>query len=295
MSSAVCLLLSAHVCQFELELGRTRAYPMQTGGSGYSRVEYLHRRPHMGGGRGTSIHIPAPVAGLGLAAGASMLLWWNEKRTAETERMLREARAELSGRRRGGGGSRGGGGLQYWAGALNSADGVADDIFPEVHRRAAKLRRLTEVYQWHEHERVSETRVGSQTVRRTTQVSYDLRWSADSIDSHFFKERSHFNPRPRVAAGALEEVVADATLTLRGGWREGRGDDDYQEDSKQVREGGRGRVRVPAELVDQLDGWRPVPLRVDGASRSSRHFKAGKSGWVEEVRATSYPTPYPPP
>ena len=102
MSSAVCLLLSAHVCQFELELGRTRAYPMQTGGSGYSRVEYLHRRPHMGGGRGTSIHIPAPVAGLGLAAGASMLLWWNEKRTAETERMLREARAELSGRRRGG-------------------------------------------------------------------------------------------------------------------------------------------------------------------------------------------------
>ena len=153
MSSAVCLLLSAHVCQFELELGRTRAYPMQTGGSGYSRVEYLHRRPHMGGGRGTSIHIPAPVAGLGLAAGASMLLWWNEKRTAETERMLREARAELSGRRRGGGGSRGGGGLQYWAGALNSADGVADDIFPEVHWRAAKLRRLTEVYQWHAYER----------------------------------------------------------------------------------------------------------------------------------------------
>ena len=194
-----------------------------------------------------------------------------------------------------GGGSRGGGGLQYWAGALDSANGVADDIFPEVHRRAAKLRRLTEVYQWHEYERVSETRVGSQTVRRTTQVSYDLRWSADSIDSHFFKERSHFNPRPRVAAGAWEEVVADATLTLRGGWREGRGDDDYQEDSKQVREGRRGRVRVPAELVDQLDGWRPVPLRVDGVSRSSRHFKAGKSGWVEEVRATSYPTPYPAP
>lgn len=187
------------------------------------------------------------VPGVALLAGSAALLWWNEGRTARTERLLADARtalmpldatsrAALEGAEEGG--------LVHLTGHL-STGGVRDGLFDEVRRPdALRLRRTTENYQWEETKHVSERRISASHVQRETRYDYHTRWSPRQVASSGFKDEYHHrNPHARLPAGVVESIASDATLP--------------------------NGLRVPTALIEQLDVWDGVQLpklrRRDGA------------------------------
>jgi len=175
------------------------------------------------------------------------LLWWNEGRTARTERMLADARAALmpiDGTSRAALEGVRSGGLVHLTGHL-ATGGVRDSLFDEVQRPGAlRLRRTTENYQWEETKHVTEHRVSSSHVRRETRYDYHTKWSTRPVSSSGFQDEYHHrNPNARLPAGVIERVAEDVTLP--------------------------NGLHVPTGLIEQLDEWSSVPLprmrRRDGA------------------------------
>ena len=113
------------------------------GGSHLSRTEYVYspvRNARHGGGNNPFAGV---IPGLALVTLSSAVLWWNEGRSARTDRMLaaaKQALTPLDGTEAPSAESIGG--LVHLSGLL-STKGVHDELFGEVHRPDS-LRRCSE-------------------------------------------------------------------------------------------------------------------------------------------------------
>ena len=222
---ALVLLALAEVALAQLTFG---------GGGSVVRTEtrYSPTRSRAGPGGGDN-PFGAVVPGVGLLAGSAALLWWNEGRTARTERMLIDARRALTpvdATSRAALNDVDGESLVHMSGRLSSG-GVRDGLFPEVRRpEALRLRRLTENYQWMETKHVRERRISQDHVQRETRYDYHTGWSNRQISSGGFQDGSrHHNPAARIPAGIVETVATDARLP--------------------------NGLHVPGALLDQMDEW----------------------------------------
>lgn len=185
------------------------------GGGPVVRHETIYR-PAARGGHGAPAQNPfgGVMPGIALVGLSSALLWWNEGRTARTEKLLADARRALTPID---GSSRsqlaGADGLVHMSGHL-STGGVRDSLFDEVKRTdALRLRRHTEAFQWEETKHVTERRVSQNHVQRETRYDYQTRWSSRRVDSSTFQDSYHHrNPTSRVPPGTAETVASDARL-----------------------------------------------------------------------------------
>ena len=203
-----------------------------------TRTEYVYRPVGQQGGGGTFSGV---VPGMVLAAGSAALLWWNEGRTAAQERLLASANRKLvhasgtdaldqanDGR------------LVHLYSPTVFSTGVTDSLFEDVRRpKAARLRRLTEVYQWDETSSTHEVRISRDTVQRTTSYSYDARWRDHTVGNAFHDGGRHHNPTPRLVPSMVLTTATDARLA--------------------------NGVSIEPALLEQLESWHPVRLRPGAA------------------------------
>ena len=267
------------------------------GGDVGTRSELVYRPIHGRGTRGGAGVNPfgGVLPGIAVLAGSTALLWWNEGarlsssrytlslyrltgsgcpfaravpfpsrligdwivgsrdsagRTARTDHMLAHARRTLTSVNAAVPidsqlGDEGEGQLVHVSGPLSSS-GVADALFGDVARpHALRLQRRVETFEWAERKHARETRVSDSHVRRTTDYSYEARWRTQHQQSSHFADggRRHHNPTPRLPPGVFTETATDAALP--------------------------NGLAVPSELVEQLDGFKPVPLSLPGAGAAS--------------------------
>ncbi|MDO4629962.1 MAG: TMEM43 family protein [Planctomycetia bacterium] len=129
-----------------------------------------------------------------LIIAAIMLLFWNEGRTINRYKTLKqgleisipvksdEVLKENNGK------------LVYTTGELKTNETLKDSVFPQVSVNALKLNRKVEMYQWEETitEHTEKNLGGSTTTTKT--ASYSKKWSDKLINSSTFMEAGHDNP-----------------------------------------------------------------------------------------------------
>jgi len=125
------------------------------------------------------------------------LLWWNESRAVERERALGEAQGIVVSAQADSVNSANEDKLVYLTGAADTKNAVLDKTF-NVSRKALRLKRTVEMYQWEE-TKESETQKdfggGSHTV---TTYHYQKKWSDQLIDSSSFHHaEGHSNPESK--------------------------------------------------------------------------------------------------
>ncbi|PVD25278.1 hypothetical protein C0Q70_15778 [Pomacea canaliculata] len=136
----------------------------------------------------------AILIGLMLILVASVLLFWNEGRAVQTAQSLDEGMRILvhldttdvafeNNNLR----------LVYLQGQLSSEESLFDPVY-QISIRAARFRRIIEMYQWVEHEQKREIKEGDRT-REETEYSYSLEWNQEVIKSDsFYSTVGHENP-----------------------------------------------------------------------------------------------------
>ncbi len=147
------------------------------------------------------------VAGLVLLAIAFFLLFWNEGRAVKRYKSLKEGggvvisvladRVDSSHQ----------GKLVHVSAMANSDETLNDTVFG-VSRKAIKLRRSVQMYQWKEKRSSEEKKkLGGGTTTKTT-YSYEKVWSDSLISSSSFKKQNdHHNPS-KMAYSSSEAVAS---------------------------------------------------------------------------------------
>ena len=138
--------------------------------------------------------IKSVLFGLVMFAVSFPILYWNEGRAVRTARSLTEGLGAVVSVPADNVDASKEGKLVHVAGAVKTAQPIADDELP-VNATAVKLIRNVEMYQWTEHES-HETRKktggGTETI---TTYSYNKEWAKGRVDSSSFKKsEGHENP-----------------------------------------------------------------------------------------------------
>lgn len=146
------------------------------------------------------------LIGLALVVGSLWLLWWNEGRAVDAARALdRGARSVISVTPDNPGAAPDGS-LVHVIGHAASPGPLRDTMFAVQRDDALRLRRVVEMYQWHEDKKTETTRDLGGKETQTTVYSYRMAWSDQPQDSTKFQQRrGHGNPS-MPARGALIEA-----------------------------------------------------------------------------------------
>lgn len=134
------------------------------------------------------------LVGLALIVGSGILLFWNEGRTVKTTLGLNEAASVLVSADSNAVNPSNNNKLVHVTGEMTTAESLKDPEFG-VSMNAIGLKRVVEIYQWHEREKTEETKnAGGSSTKRTT-YKYEKTWSKDPISSGSFKHpEGHANP-----------------------------------------------------------------------------------------------------
>jgi len=162
------------------------------------------------------------------------LLFWNEGRAVKTTQALEEGEAAcVSVPTVDSIDSLNEGKLIHATGNAVTQDVLSDDLFPGVSKKALKLRREVEYYQWVETEHShTEKKVGGGTETRTT-YTYSTKWVSAPVSSDEFKEAGHTN------------VV----------FYSGAEDKSLQAESASL-----GAFALTADQIGRIGGSKPLPL-----------------------------------
>ncbi|MFO0891373.1 MAG: TMEM43 family protein [Isosphaeraceae bacterium] len=176
--------------------------------------------------------------GLLLFLGSFVLLFWNEGRAVKTANGLEEGKDSVVSAAPGTIDPENDGKLVHLTGEATVDETLKDPVFG-VSARAISLRRVVEMYQWHER---SETRTRKKLGggrERVTHYHYEKKWSGNPIQSSRFKQAAgHANP-------------SDWPLSSWTG---------------KARRVALGAFTLPEALVDQIGG--PEPLAVGDSDRA---------------------------
>ncbi|MBR5626825.1 MAG: TMEM43 family protein [Thermoguttaceae bacterium] len=133
------------------------------------------------------------LIGIVLIIIAIVLLFWNEGRTIQRYKALKEGEANAVSVDPDSVNSSNDGKLVYMTGKAETSEILTDDEFA-ISVNAIQLARTVEMYQWQENSK-SETKKkfggGTETV---TTYTYEKKWSATYLDSSEYKESGHENP-----------------------------------------------------------------------------------------------------
>jgi len=172
------------------------------------------------------------LIGLVLVIGMAILLFWNEGRAVKTEQGLKEGLAVVVSVTPDKKNPMNEGKLIHFSGMTNAPGTLIDEEFG-LSKKALKMKRIVEVYQWAE-ETKSKTidKLGGGT-ETTTTYSYVKKWSNAIIDSTRFKEADlHQNPSSKLLADK-EWFAQDVTV---------------------------GAYPISEELLSSLSGYQPLSL-----------------------------------
>lgn len=135
------------------------------------------------------------IFGLLLVIGAMVLIWWNEGRSVDRIKILKEglnavipvAATQID--------PSNSGQLIHLSGFVDTAEQLADPYFG-LNEKALKLKRVVEMYQWKEEEKTeTTTNTGGSQTKKTT-YSYNKTWSEELINSSSFRRpEGHQNPQ----------------------------------------------------------------------------------------------------
>lgn len=132
--------------------------------------------------------------GLALFLGAFVLLFWNEGRAVDTQKMLQEGAGVVVSVNAGRVDPANEGKLVHVSGRVKTSDQLEDPIF-EVKVNAIKLIRKVEMMQWQERSKSETTKKLGGGTETVTTYSYVKDWSERLIDSSAFKQsKGHKNP-----------------------------------------------------------------------------------------------------
>lgn len=134
------------------------------------------------------------IVGIILFVAAIPLLFWNEGRAVKTTAALQEAESvcttlpaidkvdpQFEGK------------MVYATGDAVTEDVLSDNMFQGVSRKAIRLRRDVEYYQWEEESSTREEKQVGGGTRKVTTYSYHKRWVSHPINSSHFKRAGHEN------------------------------------------------------------------------------------------------------
>ena len=167
-------------------------------------VDRITRSTHQGYFSRLANSFIGVLIGFLLVPGSVLLMSWNEYRTIHRTKGLIEAESvvaevadpfeiltSLDQR------------LVHVTGKAATDEILTDAVFP-IERKALRLERQVEMYQWVEHkESRTRDRIGG---GRETITTYDYRkeWKIDRVDSEHFEERDgHANPQPKFSSASL--------------------------------------------------------------------------------------------
>jgi len=157
------------------------------------------------GGRIINSFIGALI-GLVLVVGSLWLLWWNEGRAVDAERALDKGARSVVAVTPDNPGAAPDGSLVHVTGHAAPPGPLRDTLFGVQREDALRLRRVVEMYQWHEDKKTETTRDLGGKETQTTVYSYRMAWSDQPQDSTKFQQRrGHGNPS-MPSRGALIEA-----------------------------------------------------------------------------------------
>ncbi|GIX35679.1 MAG: hypothetical protein KatS3mg126_1458 [Lysobacteraceae bacterium] len=174
------------------------------------------------------------LVGLLLVAGAGVLQFWNEGRTVRQRILLETGQREVvsidaaeAARHEGR--------LVHLSDRVHASGKVEDPEFNQI-AEGLGLRRRVEMYQWRERKETrEETSVGGSKTRRTT-YHYEQVWDDDLIDSGRFAEpEGHRNPE-RMPFSSRRWLAREVWL---------------------------GTVRLDPQVMDEIDGWKPMAVQAE--------------------------------
>lgn len=199
----------------------------------------------------------------------TVLLFWNEKRTVYTTRMIKEAEGvcvelddinavnpEFNGK------------MIHASGLATTADILTDDVFG-VSENAIKLNRSVEYYQWVEHSKTeTKDKIGGGQETITT-YTYDRQWVSSPVNSANFAD-----PDYRGVNEILVEIPAQRLVAENVSF---------------------GAYRFPEALTNQMNSTVPVAVNLDSelvANCNASLRKASNAGADEEFVHVNNSTVY---
>jgi hypothetical protein len=169
------------------------------------------------------------LIGLVFFLGAFPLLTWNEKRSIDRTRALKEAATVTTAIEAANVDPNQEGKAVHFTGLATTATGVKDETFG-ISEPALKLQRIVEMYQWEEEKESSTSQKMGGSSETTTTYKYRKTWDDEAIDSSRFRQPDgHQNPPellyPNLTVTAEPITVGAFTLPSDiagriGGWEQ---------------------------------------------------------------------------
>lgn len=200
------------------------------------------------------------VGGLMFVA-AVPLLFWNEGRAVQTYKSLKEgagavveARAEV----------RDGaldGKLVHLSGMVQVDGSLADPQFG-VERRALRLERTVEMFQWQESSSTKEEKKVGGSVERVTTYTYDTGWTGQLVDSSRFQQ-----PEGRANPPSMP----------------------YETQRWDAQSGRLGDYRLDSGVLGKVSGWQDLAVPVAELPEALREGFSAQGGWLYRSANPSQP------
>ncbi|NOZ13424.1 MAG: hypothetical protein GXO69_07225, partial [Acidobacteria bacterium] len=176
--------------------------------------------------------IKGVLFGLILLIVAFVLLFWNEGRSVERYKTLKEGRGAVVSVKADSVNPKNEGKLVHVTGKADTKDTITDPVF-EISVKALKLERSVEMYQWKEHaETTTKKKLGGGKKKITT-YTYDKVWANHVINSSRFKHPDgHQNPS-QLPYKPMSFYAKNVTV---------------------------GAFSLPRDLISRIGGTEPLPI-----------------------------------
>lgn len=138
--------------------------------------------------------IKGVAVGLLLFLAAFIVLWWNEGRSVETYKSLKEGKGATIEAKAESVDSALEGKLVHVSGSVTTEDTLTDSVFNVSAPKVLSLRRSVQMYQWQEScKSETEKNLGGSTTTNT-KCTYKKDWAGKTDSSSFKKPQGHTNP-----------------------------------------------------------------------------------------------------